>query len=507
MYFPSEKGFVDLTRQGNLIPVYREISGDMETPVSAYYKIATRSKYSFLLESVEGEEKVARFSFLARDPELILRTKGKKAEIICLNKGKKSKEVKEIVGTPLDLIRDILKKYEFVQVPGLPRFCGGMVGFLSYDTVRFFERLPQKTKDDLKLPDTVLVLASELVIFDHLNHKIKILKNVYVDPKSQQKEKIKAYQTAIKVIDQLANELTRPLGLPKNKNRRKSPLPIKLKIRSNFSQPEFEEIVRKAKEEILAGEIIQVVLSQRFEVGLKTEPFNLYRALRALNPSPYMYFLNFDEVKIVGSSPELLVRCEDGVVDTRPIAGTRPRGKDETQDEAFAKDLLNDPKERAEHIMLVDLGRNDLGRVCKRGTVKVSEFMKIEKYSHVMHIVSNVKGKLADDKDGFDVLQAAFPAGTVSGAPKIRAMEIIEDLEKVTRGPYAGCIGYFSFSGNLDTCITIRTMVVSKDKAYLQAGAGIVADSNPASEYMETLNKARAQLRAIEIAHSEASNI
>jgi anthranilate synthase component 1 len=501
MYSPSEKEFLELSQKGNLIPVYREVSGDLDTPVSAYYKIAAHSRYSFLLESVEGEEKVARFSFLARDPEMILKTKGKKATFINFSKGRFSKKEIPIKGTPLDLIRDVLKKYQFVQVPGLPRFCGGMVGFLSYDTVRFFERLPTKAKDDLKLPETVLVLASELVIFDHLNHKIKVLKCVSIDPKASKTEKSKRYQAALSAIDKLVAELKKPLSLPKNINRRKGKQPIKLEIRSNLTQAEFQGIVEKAKKEIFAGEIIQVVLSQRFEVGLKTEPMNIYRALRSLNPSPYMYYLNFDDVKIIGASPELLVRCEDGIVDTRPIAGTRRRGKDAAEDESLAKDLLHDPKERAEHIMLVDLGRNDLGRVCKRGSVHLSEFMKIEKYSHVMHIVSNVKGELADDKDDLDVLQAAFPAGTVSGAPKIRAMEIIEDLEKVTRGPYAGCIGYFSFSGNLDTCITIRTIVVKNGKAYLQAGAGIVADSDPEKEYAETVNKAKAQLKAIELAH------
>ncbi|MBI5415275.1 MAG: anthranilate synthase component I family protein, partial [Candidatus Omnitrophica bacterium] len=273
-----------------------------------------------------------------------------------------------------------------------------------------------------------------------------------------------------------------------------------LKVRSSFTPARFREIVEEAKKKIQAGDIIQVVLSQRFEFDLTTEPFNIYRTLRALNPSPYMYYLQLDDVQIVGSSPELLVRCEEGVVETRPIAGTRPRGKNDREDAALAKDLLEDPKEKAEHIMLVDLGRNDLGRVCERGSVQLSEFMNVEKYSHVMHIVSNVRGKLRADRDGLDVLQAAFPAGTVSGAPKIRAMEIIEDLENLARGPYAGCIGYFSFSGNLDTCITIRTVVVKGKKAYIQAGAGIVADSVPEKEYQETVNKAKAQLKAIELA-------
>lgn len=497
MYFPSEKEFLNLTKQGNLIPVYKEILGDLETPVSAYFKIARKAKYSFLLESVEGEEKVARFSFLAKDPELVLQSKDGIVKVIRHASGKPSVQTAKVKDTPLSFIREILGQYKFVALSGLPRFCGGLVGYLSYDIVRFFEKLPHTTKDDLKLPDTYLVLAKDLIIFDHLNHKIKVISCAHIDSRSSTQRKLQEYQRSIARIDALVRALNKPL-VEKGKGA-KAQKTRPLKVRSNFTAPQFRTIVEEAKKKIQAGDIIQVVLSQRFEVDLTTEPFNIYRTLRALNPSPYMYYLRLDDVRIVGSSPELLIRCEDGVVETRPIAGTRPRGKDDSEDAALAQDLLADPKEKAEHIMLVDLGRNDLGRVCERGSVQLSEFMNIEKYSHVMHIVSNVRGKLRPDRDGLDVLQAAFPAGTVSGAPKIRAMEIIDELENLARGPYAGCIGYFSFSGNLDTCITIRTIVVKGKKAYVQAGAGIVADSVPDKEYQETVNKAKAQLRAIEM--------
>ncbi len=502
MYFPSEQNFLKLTKKGNLIPVYKEILGDVHTPVSAYYQLAQKAKYSFLLESVEGEEKIAQFSFLAKDPELIIQAKNNKIKITTVTNGKNRTAELAVKDTPLDCIRDVLKKYRFVTIPGLPRFCGGLVGYLSYDIVRFFEKLPDKTKDDLKIPDLFLVLSKDLVIFDHLNHKIKIVSCAHVLPNQSRKQKLQAYQNALKRINSLIFELQQPVSIPKNKGGRKEQKSLKLSLKSNFTQPAFENIVVKAKKEIRKGEIIQVVLSQRFTVGLNTPTFDIYRTLRVLNPSPYMFYLNFDKLQIVGSSPELLVRCEDGIAETRPIAGTRRRGKSPKEDALLAKDLLADPKERAEHIMLVDLGRNDLGRVCQKGSVTVTDFMLVEKYSHVMHLVSNVRGRIRADKDSLDVLKAAFPAGTVSGAPKIRAMEIIEDLENVKRGAYAGCIGYFSFSGNLDTCITIRTIVVHQNKAYVQAGAGIVADSQPKREYQETLNKAKAQIRAIELAHN-----
>ena len=494
----SKEEFLKLSKQGNLIPVFKEILGDMETPVSAYLRLSKNSKYSFLLESVEGQEKVARYSFIARSPELVVRSKGSAAEIIRLSKGKVTKESRVVKDSPLSLIRELMAQYKFVAVPQLPVFCGGMVGFLSYDSVRFFERLPEKTKDELKIADMVFVMAKELLIFDHLHHKIKVIACAEVGPKDSVAVKTRKYQDAVKRI----NELIKDMGNPLPRSTKKSSVKrMPIKVTSNVSAKEFEEIVIKAKKEIKEGEIIQVVLSQRFEVDIYTDSFNIYRTLRAVNPSPYMFYLKFEDLHLVGSSPELLVRCEHGLVETRPIAGTRPRGQDEAHDEALSKELLADPKERAEHVMLVDLGRNDLGRVCAQGTVKVSEFMGVERFSHVMHIVSNVQGRLKPSMDALDVLEAAFPAGTVSGAPKIRAMQIIEELETSRRGPYAGCVGYLSFSKNLDTCITIRTIVIQGRKAYIQAGAGIVADSDPRKEYQETLNKAKAQIRAIELAH------
>lgn len=504
MYFPSRKEFLTLCDKGNLIPVYREILGDLETPVSAYLKIARQSKYSFLLESVEGEEKMARYSFMACDPELIFQSKNRDAEIIQFQDGEIVKNAVKVVDTPLSFVREIMSQYKFVTIPGLPRFCGGLVGYIGYDTVRFFENLPHKPNDDLNLPDIILILAKSLVIFDHVNHKIKIVSCAHVNLKSSRRQKFKAYQQAISQIENIITNLNNPLPTTQSQ-RSDEAMPEKLKVRSNVTESQFKVNVVKAKQKIKAGDIIQVVLSQRFRMGVATDPINIYRMLRSVNPSPYMYFLNFNGIHIIGSSPELLVRCENGIVETRPIAGTRPRGIDEKHDKALMKDLLSDPKEKAEHTMLVDLGRNDLGRICKKGTVKLSEFMTIEKYSHVMHIVSNVTGALQNNKDAFDVLQASFPAGTVSGAPKIRAMEIIDEFEGVARGPYAGCIGYVSFSGNLDTCITIRTIVVYENKAYIQAGAGIVADSDPKREYMETINKAKAQIMAIEMAHQQTN--
>ena len=390
----------------------------------------------------------------------------------------------------------MMKDYRAVNVAGLPRFYGGMVGYLSYDCVRFFERLPDKTTDDLNLPDICLALARHLVIFDHRHHTIKVVSCVHLSKGEGGDAKIKKYKAAQKIIDALIVDLKKPLKVPVSKKGSK-----KISVTSNCTKAQFEKMVIKGKEHIKAGDIFQIVLSQRFKADISVDAFEIYRCLRVLNPSPYMFYLNFDGLQLVGASPELLVRAEGGLVETRPIAGTRPRGKNEAEDQVLMKSLLSDPKEKAEHIMLVDLGRNDLGRVCEKGTVRLSEFMGVEKYSHVMHIVSNVQGQLRKDMDALNVLEAAFPAGTLSGAPKIRAMEIIEGLEGQKRGPYAGAVGILSFSKNLDTCITIRTIVVHKAKAYVQAGAGIVADSDPATEYTETMNKAKAQIRAIELAH------
>ena len=493
----TEKEFLGFAKKGNLVPVYREIYGDLETPVAAYMKLAKGSRYSFLLESVEGGEKLARYSFLARDPELVLRTKGRDAEIIRFKKGRKTSEKRTFKRTPLEIVRELISKYNYVNIPALPRFCGGLVGYLGYDTVRFFEKLPDKTQDDLGFSDIVLMLAKDLVIFDHLHHTIKIVSCVEVDSKNGQAELKKKYRLAQKKINALVVGMS--AALPRQKSTMKNALGFT--VHSNCTRQAFETMVESAKEEIRAGEIIQVVLSQRFEVDVDMDAVKLYRTLRTLNPSPYMYLLNLDGLNVVGSSPELLVRCEQGVVETRPIAGTRPRGKTPEEDAALEKDLLADPKELAEHVMLVDLGRNDLGRVCLEGTVKVTDLMTVERYSHVMHIVSSVQGRLRPEHDAVSAFEAVFPAGTLSGAPKVRAMEIIDSLEKTRRGPYGGAIGYFSFSQDLDTCITIRTILLKGKKAYIQAGGGIVADSVPANEYQETVNKAKAQVRALELAY------
>ncbi|PJC48385.1 MAG: anthranilate synthase component I [Candidatus Omnitrophica bacterium CG_4_9_14_0_2_um_filter_42_8] len=492
MYYPSKQEFVKLAKKANLIPVYREILADTLTPVSAFQKIG--KGYSYLLESVEGQEKIARFSFIGTEPSVILRSKGKSIEV-----NKKGEIRKYLADEPLKEIEKILNNFKAAEIKGLPRFSGGLVGYMGYDMVRFFERLPDKNPDDLQIPDSIFMMADSLVIFDHPTHKVKIVVNAYLaEGEGRSAEKI--YDLAIKKIEDIINKLNAPEKKKKIKAKTK-----KHKIESNFTKKEFEAIVKKAKEYIKAGDIIQVVPSQRFHTKLNCEPFDVYRSLRSLNPSPYMYYLNFNELQIVGSSPELLVRCGNGIVETRPIAGTRPRGRNEAEDKKLEKELLADVKERAEHVMLVDLGRNDIGRVSRPGSVRVTDFMFIEKYSHVMHIVSNCRGVLSKDKNAFDVLRACFPAGTVSGAPKVRAMEIIDELENTKRSYYAGAVGYFSFSGNMDTCITIRTMLVKGRDAFIQSGGGIVADSIPSREYQETVNKAKAMMKAIEIAEKGLS--
>ena len=489
MYYPGKEEFVRLSKKGNLIPVYCDILTDFETPLSAFAKI-DKSDYSFLLESVEGGERLARYSILGSDPSLIFSSK---AKLITLTEGKRSR-VFTAKKDPIDELKKILKRYKFVNVKGLPRFCGGLVGYLGYDMVRFVEKLPEKNPDDLKLPDSMFMLTDTLLIFDHVDHKIKVVSNVHVTGSAGV-----CYDKATRKIDDIINRLKGPL--PKSSETRvgkKRSRPSLL--RSNFTKKEYEDIVRKTKEYIRKGDIIQAVPSQRLNVPISCHPFQIYRALRSINPSPYMYYLKLGGFFLVGSSPEIMVRCENGLVEVRPIAGTRKRGASDKEDAELIKDLLSDPKERAEHIMLVDLGRNDIGRVCDYKTVKVSELMTVEKYSHVMHIVSDVSGRLRKGKDIFDVVRATFPAGTVTGAPKVRAMEIIEELESVRRGPYAGSVGYLSFSGNLDTCITIRTVIIKGKMAYIQAGGGVVADSKPEKEYQETLNKAKALLKAIEMA-------
>jgi len=490
---PDFKEFLKLSAKFNLIPVYKEFSADLETPVSVFLKIK-KSEYAFLLESVEGKEKIARYSFLGSNPSLIFKSKGDKIEILYPHQMRARRF--KTNATPLDEIKKIMQNFRSAQVSGLPRFYGGLVGYIGYDTVRFFERIPDKNPDDLKICDMVLMLTDTILIFDHLNHTIKIVSNVIL-PQTGRKLRLKAkrrlYELAVDKIELIQKEFNRPVF--------EKTLPFKdngISIKSNFKTNEFIRMVNLGKEYIKKGDIIQVVLSQRFKIKTHKDPFRVYRNLRSLNPSPYMYFLKLKDFFIVGSSPEMLVRCEDGNLQTRPIAGTRPRGVSDREDKKLERELLGDLKERAEHLMLVDLGRNDLGRISLAGKVRVSEFMSVEKFSHVMHLVSQVSGVLDKKRfDIYDVLKATFPAGTVSGSPKIRAMEIIDELENLKRSLYAGCVGYFSFSHNMDTCITIRTILMKAGFAYVQAGAGIVADSVGAREYQETVNKAKALIEAI----------
>ncbi|MFQ6044265.1 MAG: anthranilate synthase component I [Candidatus Poribacteria bacterium] len=489
MYYTSLDEFRQKAKQGNLIPVYKEILADMETPVSAFYKIKN-SSHAFLLESVEGGEKIAQYSFLGSNPSIIFQSKGKSVHINYLTEGRTDEITSE---SPLRELEKLLSQYHSVEVDGLPPFHGGFVGFISYDMVRFFEELPDDTEDDLNLPDSMFVLTDTILVFDHVNHKIKVVSNAHITDGPDV-----AYYEATGKIDNLIETLRKPLFLPLERSKRIGPV----QVTSNFTREAYHDIVRRAKEYIAAGDIIQVVPSQRLSVPMSIDSFEFYRALRTVNPSPYMYYLQFGDLHIAGSSPEMMVRVEGRRAETRPIAGTRRRGKNEAEDVALAEELLADPKERAEHVMLVDLGRNDLGRVCEYGSVHVDEMMFIERYSHVMHIVSNVVGNLREDKTAFDVIEACFPAGTLSGAPKIRAMEIIDELEPTRRGIYGGAVGYFSFSGNADTAITIRTLVVKDGMAHIQAGGGIVADSIPENEYQETLNKAGALLKALELAES-----
>jgi anthranilate synthase component 1 len=487
MYYPSFDEFKAKASQGNLIPVYREIMADLETPVAAFLKLDT-DDFSFLLESVEGGEKWGRYCFLGGEPSIIFQSKGSRVEITRNGHA----EVQEWVD-PLDALKQLMSEYHPVEVEGLPRFFGGAVGYLTYDMVRFFERLPDHTVDDLNVPDSMFMITDTIVIFDHMLQKIKVVSNALVDGPPE-----KAYQHAIAKIEQIIAHLRQPVPAQPARQAASGPLTLT----SNFTKEAYERVVERAKEYIRAGDIIQVVPSQRFQAPIDVDPFDIYRALRTVNPSPYMFYLKFGELRLVGSSPEVNVRLEGSLIELRPLAGTRHRGRNAAEDLEIAAELMQDPKERAEHIMLVDLGRNDVGRVAKIGSVKVTELLQVEKYSHVMHLVSHVVGDLSEGKDCYDVMRATFPQGTVSGAPKIRAMEIIEELEPTKRGPYAGAVGYFGYSGNMDTCIALRTMTVKGDTAYLQAGGGVVADSVPELEYEETLNKAKALMRAIELARA-----
>ncbi|UCB43422.1 MAG: anthranilate synthase component I [Dehalococcoidales bacterium] len=483
MYFPTLEQVRERTGEGNLIPIYREIMADLETPVTAFLKIA-RGSHSFLLESVEGGERMARYSFIGTEPYRVLRT-GPDEETGVID--------------PLVLIQQELEKYRLVPLAELPRFHGGAVGYLSYEAVRYFEELPSPEVDTLQLPEAIMLFTDTMLVFDHLMHKIKVVSHVHLDGNVEE-----AYAQAVEKIESLVQRLRQPLQPPRN-GERLSGESTSGEVTSNMSPERHAAIVNQAKQYIYDGEIIQAVLSQRLSRKINAHPFDIYRALRTVNPSPYMYYLHLDDCYIVGSSPELLVRAENNWLTYHPLAGTRPRTTTDEENAALEAELRADEKERAEHIMLVDLGRNDIGRVSEPGTVQVNQLMDVEHYSHVMHIVSNIVGKLRSDLTPYDALRSCFPAGTVSGAPKIRAMEIIAELEPDKRGPYAGAVGYFCFSGNMDTAIAIRTMVITKGVAYVQAGGGIVADSVPETEYNETVSKASALLQAIEVAEAMRS--
>lgn len=511
MLYPDLESFKALSSKGNLIPVYREILADMETPVSAALKLG--GSPSFLLESMIGGEKWARYSFLGSRPSRVLKSWGKKVEI----KDDKTGTQRIRVENPVEMIKKELAAYKPVDVAGLPRFYGGLVGYIGYDMVRFFEDITDRKKPALRIPDMFLMVTDTVVIFDNLKGKMKVVSNAHINGRSPDE----AYREAEEKIETIIEKL-RKSKIRNRKSHSSSSGRVKIDdlasvdlespenrpslydYSSSFLTKEaFEEAVLRSKDYIMAGDAIQVVLSQRFERGFELEPFNVYRALRVVNPSPYMYYIDTGDAKLVGSSPEILVRLEGKKIILRPIAGTRRRGETEETDKALEEELKRDPKEIAEHIMLVDLGRNDVGRVAETGSVKVTELMAVERYSHVMHLVSNVEGNLKQGLDAFDVLEACFPAGTVTGAPKVRAMEIIEELEPMRRGPYAGAVGYLSYSGNMDTCITIRTLIIKGDKIYVQAGAGIVADSVPDQEYNETVNKAMGMMKAVDMAERE----
>jgi len=501
---PDRKTFLEQAKRGNLVPVWEELLADQETPVSAYERVRTylrqreHASHTYLLESVEGGENIGRYSFIGGTPRTIIRAYGRRVEIA--TNGDAVEVIEDI--DPLDALKNHMEQFSpVVDDPSLPRFIGGAVGFLGYDMVSQFEpRVPVIGNDDIGNPDMVFMVTDGLIVFDRVKHRMKIVANAHIegDPND-------AYDKAIAEIEQLIDALQTPIKrVMIDAHVDAEPL----EPTSNTTKEEYLEMVEKAQEYIRSGDVIQTVLSQRFEVENKADSLDVYRALRTINPSPYMYCLDMADSAIVGTSPEILVRCEDKKVEVRPIAGTRPRGTTPEEDLAFEKELLADPKERAEHIMLVDLGRNDVGRVCDFKSIEIPELMVIERYSHVMHIVSDVTGTLSDEHDEYDVMRASFPAGTVSGAPKIRAMEIIAELEKSKRGPYAGAVGYFNYNGNFDSAITIRTVILDKDKAYVQAGAGIVADSVPINEYEETRNKARGMMKALALAkHYHAARL
>jgi len=484
---PTREQVHKLFQQGDLVPVYRTMLADLETPVSVYMKLAQTGQVSFLLESVEGGERVGRYSFLGVNPKGVISVK--RGEVTRTLHGVTTTRPLNEGEDPLHAVEKEFGRVNPVRIEGLPRFVGGAVGMLSYDIVRYFERLPNTASSDLDVPEAAFMLIDTLVIFDHAKHQLIILANAH----NTDGEAI-AYDDALRRIEAITDALLQPLVIPPASGES-----FDYELRSNVTPEQFEENVLRAKEYIAAGDAFQIVLSQRLSRKTSASPLSIYRAMRATNPSPYMFLLRFSEdFTMVGASPEMMVRLDAGIATVRPIAGSRPRGADEAEDKRLETEMLADPKERAEHVMLVDLGRNDLGRVCDYGTVKVTDMMYVERYSHIMHIVSNVQGKLRAGMNAFDLLRATFPAGTLSGAPKVRAMEIIEELEGTRRGPYGGAVGYFSFDGSMDTCITIRAALMQGNTVSIQAGAGLVADSVPALEYQESLNKARAMIVTIQ---------
>jgi anthranilate synthase component 1 len=489
---PDFDTFQKLAEQGRLVPVYRQMLSDTLTPVSAYCRIRWGS-WSFLFESVVGGEKIGRYSFLGSDPFLHVEAYGNE---VVVTQGESEKRFES--ADPLDDLANLLDQHRAVHLPGLPRFSGGAVGYAGYDIVRYAEQLPNAPQDDRHLPDLSFAFYDRMVIFDQINKTVQVV--AHARPDGDLREE---YERACRRVDEQCRQLQQgdsDLQMTDITIDKADPA---MDVKSNYSQPEFESAVERCKDYIRAGDIFQVVLSQRLERETHSRPLDIYRALRVVNPSPFMFLLKTPSVDLVGSSPEILVRVEDSLTTVRPLAGTRRRGATEEEDRRLAEDLLADPKERAEHVMLIDLARNDVGRVAEYGSVELSDVMVVEKYSHVMHITSNVTGKLKDGMTSLDALRAGLPAGTVSGAPKVRAMEIIDELEPHRRGPYAGAVGYIDFTGNMDTCIALRTLVIQGQTIYIQAGAGIVADSVPATEYEETLNKAKGMLKAIEVAERQ----
>lgn len=509
MYSPDRDEFLRLAQQGNLIPVSRRLLADIETPLSAYRKIRGPGE-SFLLESVEGGEHLGRYSFVGCNPRAVIRQTGERVDVLINGKvvetfpisppAQTSTGTASVVQDGLAVVEQVMRRYRPVTVPGLPRFTGGAVGFIGYEFIHDVEPVvPRTPRDELQTPVMYFIIADELLIFDRVAQTLTVLVNAFLEDAATPEE---AYENALGEIERLVSLLEQPSEHhPVTLPAQVPPIPFE----SNVSKDKFVANVLKAKEYILSGDIIQVVGSQRLSMPVKALPIDIYRAARSVNPSPYMFLLELDGFSLVGASPEIHVRCEDQQVEIRPIAGTRRRGATEAEDKALQQELLADPKERAEHVMLVDLARNDLGRVCDFGTVQVKDLMIIERYSHVMHIVSQVQGRLSAGRTPYDLMRATFPAGTLSGAPKIRAMQIISELEQTARGPYGGCVGYFSFNGNLDCCITIRTALLKDGKAYVQAGGGWVTDSTPEGEYQETVNKAQAMLKAVALAEGFSS--